>query len=300
MFSTIPYDEYELNLLSNCQLCPRKCGVNRLKGEKGFCNTGADINISLVCNHKGEEPSISGEKGVCNVFFAHCNLQCVYCQNKQISNNKKEIKNSYADFETLIKEIKNILKESENVLGFVSPSHSIPLMRAIIRTLHSQDIYPKIIYNTNAYDNPDILRDLENIIDIYLPDYKYSDNLLAKELSLAENYPEVALKAIEEMYRQKGKKGVIVRHLILPKQINNSKKALWNLSDISFNLNISLMSQYTPCEKYKQEYLNQYLTEKEYQEVCDYFYEIGLSQGFFQELCSQNNLVPDFDSNSWS
>ena len=103
MFSTIPYDEYELNLLSNCQLCPRKCGVNRLKSEKGFCNTGADINISLVCNHKGEEPSISGEKGVCNVFFAHCNLQCVYCQNKQISNNKKEIKNSYADFETLIK-----------------------------------------------------------------------------------------------------------------------------------------------------------------------------------------------------
>lgn len=300
MFQNIPYDDYELNLLSSCQLCPRNCKVNRLKGEKGFCQTDASLNVALVCNHKGEEPSLSGEKGICNVFFSHCNLQCTYCQNKQISNNKNETKNSYNSFEDLILEIKKVLEESENVIGFVSPTHSIPLMRAIIRTLNSQGIYPKIIYNTNAYDKVETLRDLEEFVDIYLPDYKYSDNQLAKELSIAENYPEIALKAIQEMYRQKGKKGVIVRHLILPTQINNSKKALWNLSDISFNLNISLMSQYTPCEHYKQEYLNQYLNEKEYQEVCDYFYEIGLSQGLFQELSSQNNLVPDFDSNSWS
>lgn len=300
MIFDIPYDEYEKNLLTSCQLCPRQCRVNRLNGEKGFCQTDASLNVALVCNHKGEEPSLSGEKGICNVFFSHCNLQCTYCQNKQISNNRNEIKNSYSTFDNLILEIKKVLQQSENVLGFVSPSHSIPLMRAIIRTLHSQSIYPKIVYNTNAYDRVEILRDLEEFVDVYLPDYKYSDTLLAKELSRAENYPEIALKAIEEMYRQKGKKGIIVRHLILPTQINNSKKALWNLSDISFNLNISLMSQYTPCEQYKQKYLNQYLNEKEYQEVCDYFYEIGLSQGLFQELSSQNNLVPDFDSNSWS
>lgn len=225
MIFDIPYDEYEKNLLTSCQLCPRQCRVNRLNGEKGFCQTDASLNVALVCNHKGEEPSLSGEKGICNVFFSHCNLQCTYCQNKQISNNRNEIKNSYSTFDDLILEIKKVLQQSENVLGFVSPSHSIPLMRAIIRTLHSQSIYPKIVYNTNAYDRVEILRDLEKFVDIYLPDYKYSDTLLAKELSQAENYPEIALKAIEEMYRQKGKKGIIVRHLILPSQINNSKKS---------------------------------------------------------------------------
>lgn len=300
MISNIPYDEYELNLLSCCKLCPRECKVNRLKGEKGFCQTDASINVALVCNHKGEEPTLSGEKGVCNVFFTHCNLQCLYCQNKQISNNKNEIKNTYTTFEDLILEIKKVLKESENIIGFVSPTHSIPLMRAIIRTLHSQGIFPKIIYNTNAYDKVEILRELEGFIDIYLPDYKYSDNQLAKELSMAQDYPQTALKAIEEMYHQKGKNGVIIRHLILPTKKENSKKALWNLSDISFSLNISLMSQYTPCEHYKQEYLNQYLNEKEYEEICDYFYEIGLSKGFFQSLSSQGNLVPDFTTNTWS
>lgn len=202
--NNIPYDEYELSLLSSCELCPRKCKVNRLKGEKGFCNTDAGINISLVCNHNGEEPVLCGEKGICNVFFTHCNLQCLYCQNKQISDNKKEVKSSYNDFETLIEDIKKVLKESENVLGFVSPTHNIPLMRAIVRRLNSDGFYPKIVYNTNAYDNVEVLKDLEEIVNIYLPDYKYSDNLLAKELSLAENYPQMALNAIKEMYCQKG------------------------------------------------------------------------------------------------
>lgn len=311
MLNNIPYDEYELSLLSSCELCPRRCKVNRLKGEKGFCNTDAEINISLACNHKGEEPVLSKEKGVCNVFFSHCNLQCIYCQNKQISCNKKEVKSAYDDFDVLIEDIKKVLKESENVLGFVSPTHNIPLMRAIIRRLNNEGLYPKIVYNTNGYDNSDVLKDLENLIDIYLPDYKYSDNLLAKELSLAENYPQKALKAIEEMYRQKGNRlvfdeqnnlesGLIIRHLVLPNQIENSKKALENISDISFNINISLMSQYTPCEHFTQDFLNQYLNKEDYEEVCDYFYEIGLSKGWFQELTSQGNLVPDFDNNTWT
>ncbi len=309
--NNIPYDEYELSLLSSCELCPRKCKVNRLKGEKGFCNTDAGINISLVCNHNGEEPVLCGEKGICNVFFTHCNLQCLYCQNKQISDNKKEVKSSYNDFETLIEDIKKVLKESENVLGFVSPTHNIPLMRAIIRRLNSDGFYPKIVYNTNAYDNVEVLKDLEEIVNIYLPDYKYSDNLLAKELSLAENYPQMALNAIKEMYCQKGNRlifdeqnnlesGLIIRHLVLPNQIENSKNALLNISDISLNLHFSIMSQYTPCKKFKQEYLNQYLNKEDYEDVCDYFYSIGLSKGWFQELSSQGNLVPDFDTKTWT
>ncbi|MBR5253675.1 MAG: 4Fe-4S cluster-binding domain-containing protein [Bacteroidales bacterium] len=311
MFSKIPYDEYELNLLASCKLCPRKCKVNRLAGEKGFCNTDALINVSLVCNHKGEEPVLCKEKGICNVFFSHCNLQCIYCQNKQISDNKKEVKSAYNDFDILIKDIKNTLKESENVLGFVSPTHNIPLMRAIIRTLNKDGFFPKIVYNTNAYDNPEILKDLENIIDIYLPDYKYSDNLLAKELSKAENYPEIALKAIEEMYRQKGnsllfdkenniESGLILRHLVIPKQLENSKKVLENITTISYNISISLMSQYAPCESFKQEYLNQCLNQEDYEEICEYFHEIGLSKGWFQELSSQGNLVPNFENKTWS
>ncbi len=311
IMNNIPYNDYELALLSSCELCPRKCKVNRLKGEKGFCNTDAGINISLVCNHNGEEPVLCKEKGICNVFFSHCNLQCLYCQNKQISNNKKEVKSAYDDFDVLIEDIKKVLKESENVLGFVSPTHNIPLMRAIVRRLNSDGFYPKIVYNTNAYDNVEVLKDLEEIVNIYLPDYKYSDNLLAKELSLAENYPQMALNAIKEMYRQKGNRlifdeqnnlesGLIIRHLVLPNQIENSKNALLNISDISLNLHFSIMSQYTPCEKFKQEYLNQYLNKEDYEEVCDYFYSIGLSKGWFQELSSQGNLVPDFDTKTWT
>ena len=110
MLLNIPYDEYEKKLLSSCELCPRKCKVNRLKGEKGFCNTDANINISLICNHKGEEPVICKEKGICNIFFTHCNLQCIYCQNKQISNNKIEVESAYNDFEQVIKEIKKSRK----------------------------------------------------------------------------------------------------------------------------------------------------------------------------------------------
>lgn len=300
MLLNIPYDEYEKKLLSSCELCPRKCKVNRLKGEKGFCNQDANINISLICNHKGEEPVICKEKGICNIFFTHCNLQCIYCQNKQISNNKIKVESAYNDFEQVIKEIKKVLSESENTIGFVSPTHNIPLMRAIIRRLHSEGIFPQIIYNTNAYDNPKRLKEIEELIDIYLPDYKYSDSLLAKELSIAEDYPQKALEAIKEMYRQKGNRGIIIRHLVLPTKIENSKNALLNISDISLNLRISLMSQYTPCEKHKQEYLNQYLDSKDYEQICDYFYQIGLSNGWFQDPSSADNLVPDFETNTWS
>lgn len=307
----IPYTEEEKEALRHCELCPRKCGVNRLEGEKGFCNCGCGLEIAMVCNHKGEEPILSGEKGICNVFFSHCNLQCVYCQNKQISSNKASVFHPFKTFDELIEKIKTTLRQSENVLGFVSPSHHQMLMKAIIRRLHEEGFYPKTIYNTNAYDNPSALRKLEGIIDIYLPDYKYTDPDLAKQLSKAEDYPRQALDAIKEMYRQKGsslltdsenriESGLIVRHLVLPSKTENSKRVLDNLCDISFNLNISLMSQYAPLEPLDFDFLNSRLTQEEYDEVCDYFFSIGLHKGFFQELSSQDNLVPDFEKGTWS
>lgn len=307
----IPYTEEEKEALRHCELCPRKCGVNRLEGEKGFCNCGCGLEIAMVCNHKGEEPILSGEKGICNVFFSHCNLQCVYCQNKQISSNKVSMFHPFKTFDELIEKIKRTLLQSENVLGFVSPSHHQMLMKAIIRRLHEEGFYPKTIYNTNAYDNPSALKKLEGIIDIYLPDYKYTDPDLAKQLSKAEDYPRQALDAIKEMYRQKGnslltdsenriESGLIVRHLVLPSKTENSKRVLDNLCDISFNLNISLMSQYAPLEPLDFDFLNSRLTQDEYDEVCDYFFSIGLHKGFFQELSSQDNLVPDFEKGTWS
>jgi putative pyruvate formate lyase activating enzyme len=235
----------------------------------------------------------------------------VYCQNKQISANNNSVFHPFKTFDELIEKIKTTLHESENVLGFVSPTHHQMLMKAIIRRLHEEGLHPKTIYNTNAYDNPAALRKLEGIIDIYLPDYKYTDSDLAKQLSKAADYPQRALEAITEMYRQKGsslltdsenkiESGLIVRHLILPSQIENSKRVLDNLSDISFNLSVSLMSQYAPLEQMDIDFLNSRLSQEEYDEVCDYFYSIGLHKGCFQELSSQDTLIPDFEKGSWS
>ncbi len=313
----VPYNEEEKEALRHCRLCPRECGVNRLEGERGFCNCGTGIEVSLVCNHKGEEPILVSEKGVCNVFFSHCNLQCVYCQNKQISSTSSPIApypNSSTPiserFEALIAQIKRVLGESENILGFVSPTQHIPLMKAIIRRLHQEGLRPTIIYNTNAYDSIEQLRGLENIVDVYLPDYKYSDTELAKQLSKASDYPEKALQAIKEMYRQKGnslltdcedriESGLLVRHLILPRQDENTKGCLRALCEISPNIAVSLMSQYAPIEKMSESFLNQRLSQKDYETMTDFFFSIGLHKGFFQALSSQDNYVPDFEKGIW-
>ena len=312
----VPYNEEDKNALRNCHLCPRMCGVNRLEGEKGFCNCGAGVEVALVCNHKGEEPVLSGEKGICNVFFYHCNLQCVYCQNVQISRNSSIMKpfageqNDFSRFEKLIREIKQVLSQSENVLGFVSPTQHIPLMRAIVRRLHEDGLHPTVVYNTNGYDSVEQLRSLYNIIGVYLPDYKYSDADLARRLSAAGDYPERALEAIGEMYRQKGssvltdcedkiESGLIVRHLVLPEQEENSFGCLRNLSEISTSLTVSLMSQYAPVKEMKEDFLNRKLAQEEYDRVTDYFFELGFHKGFVQEVSSQDLLVPDFETGQW-
>ena len=216
--------------------------------------------VSSIVVHKGEEPVIGGDKGICNVFFSRCNLQCIYCQNYQISCiNENIIENNYS-LEEIVTKIKSILDTGVNTIGFVSPSHFTAHVKEIINTLNQENYFPVTVYNTNAYDKVETLIELEGLINIYLPDFKYMDAILSKNLSGAKDYPEIAAKAIKEMYRQKGstlvkdvdgnaESGLIIRHLVLPGYIDNSIKVLRYIAEeISTNIHLSLMSQYHPVK----------------------------------------------------
>ncbi len=293
-------------MLNKCVLCPRQCGVNRNNGEKGFCKMDNKIYVASVCAHKGEEPVISGKNGICNVFFAHCNMQCVFCQNCQISNNEIDISQYEISLEDLTDKIINILNQNINILGFVSATHCVVQMIEIITALADKGYHPVIVYNTNAYDNVTTLRMLENIVNIYLPDFKYIDSNLAAEYSEAPNYPEVCKQAIKEMYRQKGsslitdeqemaESGLIIRHLILPNHLDNSREILRYISEeISLRVHISLMAQYYPTHR-AAKLINRKITRQEYQDIIEYMEKIGLYNGYFQEMESADNYLPDFE-----
>lgn len=302
------YTDEERKALSSCKLCPHECGVDRINNKLGFCRLNADINIALVCNHLGEEPVIAGQKGVCNVFFSHCNCQCVYCQNMAISYNKNKAGNVFASVQSLIDKIESTLQQSENVIGFVSPTPHIPQMQVIIRELNKRNLYPKIVYNTSGYDKVEVLRDLEAVVDVFLPDFKYAYNESGLIFSGIRNYKDVCLAAIKEMYRQKGssiltdkedkiESALIIRHLILPQHIQESKQVLKIIAqEISTSVAISLMGQYHPCtHNSKYEELNRTLTMQEYQEVEEYFYSLGFYKGWLQDINSNNNYLPDFE-----
>jgi len=299
----------DFNLLENCRLCPRNCQVNRLEGELGYCRAGSGFDIASISVHLGEEPAISGKNGICNVFFAHCNLQCVYCQNHQISRRDCKLSGHKPALHEIVNTIKRILNGGVESLGFVSPTHMIPQMKAIIRALHKEDYFPYIVYNTSAYDSVEILKTLEEWVDIYLPDFKYTDPDLATRYSDAGNYPEMAGRAIKEMYRQKGSTlrlnengvaewGLIVRQLVLPGAVENSKKVLRYLAgEISERITVSLMSQYYPVPQVsKIQALNRKLTRDEYDEVVKEMDGLGFTKGWVQDHESADFYRPDFDS----
>lgn len=293
--------------LKYCTLCPRNCGVDRTKGEKGWCGLDDKIYISSICIHKGEEPPVSGPRGICNVFFAHCNLQCVYCQNFQISDNKFAADRYEMTLEAAVNKIIAILDKGIPALGFVSPSHQKSQMLSIIEELRKRSYEPTIVYNSNGYDKVETLKELEGIVDVYLPDFKYSDPVLSKELSDAPDYPEIAFKAIKEMYRQKGsmvmmndsgyaESGLIIRHLILPGEVDNSLAVLKTIAkDISPRINISLMSQYWAPKHFDREALNDKIKEADYLRVTEEMNRLGLDNGWVQEFDSHNNYRPDFN-----
>jgi len=301
------FSSEEISLLSSCSLCPRECRANRFTGPLGYCKSNAGFGISSICIHKGEEPVISGNKGICNVFFAHCNMQCIYCQNHGISRNDHPSTKPEEDLNTIIDRICRTLGETENIVGFVSPSHYIPQMMAIIRGLHHAGKHPIIVYNTNGYDKVESLKMLEGLVDVYLTDFKYMNAALAGQYSQARNYPEIASAALKEMYRQKGstlilnddgiaESGIIVRHLALPNAVKQSINVLEFIAgEISTKLHISLMAQYFPTDLVNNHpKLNRTISNNEYQQVIDAFHKLGFYHGWIQDLESHADMRPDF------
>lgn len=294
--------EYE-----NCMLCPRKCGVNRNAGKLGYCRSDAELHISTVCIHRGEEPAIRGDKGICNVFFTKCNMQCIFCQNYQISRNNADIVKKQYTVESVVDEITLYLNRGVEAVGFVSPTHFSPYVKEIIKELHQCNYYPVVIYNTNGYENVEVLKQLEEFVDVYLPDFKYLDYSMARQYSDAADYPDIIKKSISEMYRQKGSNvildergqavsGLIIRHLVLPAGVDDSKNILrWIAANLSLSVYISLMAQYDPTiHVSNHQVLNRPVSSSEYYEAVNLLEDIGFENGWIQEMDSHHHYRPDF------
>ncbi|HEX2393797.1 MAG TPA: radical SAM protein [Bacteroidales bacterium] len=295
-----------LRELDNCLICPRECGINRNKGQKGYCGYDSEYHIASIFLHRGEEPPISGAKGICNIFFNGCNLRCVYCQNFQIS--RKGSVNKPETLQSVTGKVIECLQSGAEAVGFVSPSHFVPHVKAIINAVHQRGFHPITVYNTNAYDKVEIIRDLEGLIDVYLPDFKYMDNISAGTYSGAADYSDFAKKAIKEMHRQKGNTvvlnengqaitGIIVRHLVLPGHSKDSIRILeWIASELSPSVHISLMSQYYPTVCVSGDpVLDRHITHEEYNEVLIAMDQLGFYRGWIQEYESHSYYRPDFD-----
>lgn len=293
-------------LFNKCNLCPRECSVNRNNKELGYCRALNKLKIGGYHLHMWEEPIISGKNGSGTIFFSYCNLRCIYCQNYDISiyDNGKEI--TIDRFANICLELQDMGAENINL---VTPSHYIPLIREGLMMAKDKGLNIPIVYNTSGYEKVDSLRLLDGLIDIYLPDFKYYDDNLGK-YSNVNNYFEIADKAIQEMYRQVGspiikkgimRRGIIVRHLVLPHHSDDSKKVVKYLHDkYGENIYLSIMNQYTPVRRCKYLELNDRVSEKEYDNVIDYAYDIGIRKCFVQDSESQSeSFIPVFKGDSF-
>jgi putative pyruvate formate lyase activating enzyme len=309
IFYNIDFDEISSPLkdMAKCNFCPRQCNADRFSGELGYCRSDAGFNIASICIHKGEEPVISGKNGICNVFFSRCNMQCIYCQNHQISRNDEKTVSYILELREILERIIEILDTGVEAVGFVSPSHFIPQVKVIIAALNQIERKPIIVFNTNGYDKVSIIKQLDGIVDVYLPDFKYMDDLLSIKFSDTPKYSQFASKAILEMYRQKGstlitsdnnyaQSGLIIRHLVLPGHVENSLSVLrFIANEISTNVHISLMSQFYPNEFVKHHpQLSRGLSVKEYSIVIREMEKLGFTNGWIQELQSAGFYQPDF------
>ena len=291
-------------VLKECQLCPRKCGINRYL-EKGYCGATNKIRLAYYSLHEWEEPVISGTNGSGTVFFSHCNLRCIYCQNKKISIDGygKDISNKY------FKEILLSLQEKgAHNINLVTPTHYVPQIASVLNSIKNKDLKIPVVYNTSSYENIGTLMMMRNLVDIYLADLKYYDDELAKKYSSCDHYFETATMAIDEMWRQVGtyeigkdgllKKGLIVRVLILPGHVRDAKEIINYLyKTYHDSIFISIMNQYTPVNTCPYEDLNRKVTEEEYDEVINFALTIGVNNAFIQEGdTAQESFIPEFDT----
>ena len=293
--------------LSECDICPRECGVNRMKGELGFCHSAYSPIVSTVCAHHGEEPVISGSNGSGTIFFGNCNMRCVYCQNYQISQDWTGQQSREMGFQALAERMLYLQDELGcHNINFVSPSHFVPqLVRAVLEAVPMGLRLP-LVYNTNSYDSIKTLRELDGIISIYLPDLRYASDKWAKKLSQAPDYVRHARAAIQEMYRQVGnlvldeagaaQRGLIVRHLILPDRLAGSEDSLtWLAGEISPAVTVSIMSQYFPAHRAPRiSYLSRRISPSEYAEVVELVGKLGLENGWLQRMGAAESYLPDF------
>jgi putative pyruvate formate lyase activating enzyme len=292
--------------LVHCECCPRKCGVNRLEGRTGFCRIAGDVQIAHAGLHFGEEPPISGTRGSGTIFFSGCNLRCVFCQNHQISQEFQASEMRTLTTEDLAGEMLRLEHAGAHNVNLVSPSHVIFQAADAIVAARKKGLAIPIVYNSNGYDSVDSLRQVRGLVDIYLPDIKYLSNDLAGRYSSAGDYADIIPGVLREMLEQVGhlelddngiaRRGLLVRHLVLPGAVDNSRQCLALLAELPPAIHVSIMSQYSPqyrAAKYPP--INRPLTVREYDEVTDYAVELGLENAFIQELDSRHRYLPDFN-----
>lgn len=294
------------NILEHCTLCPRNCGVNRLQGQTGYCGQTASLFAARASLHMWEEPCISGTAGSGTVFFSGCPLRCVYCQNHNIALGQTGKEISPSRLSEIFMELQ---EKGANNINLVTPTHFIPQIVNALHTAKNNGLNLPIVYNTSGYEKADTLQLLDGLIDIYLPDLKYYAPDLGKRYSNAPDYFSVASEALKEMHRQVGepvfddrtgllKRGMIVRHLVLPGQIADSRKVIRYLYETYGNqIYISIMNQYTPVTHHPDfPELNRTITEQEYDDVIDYALSIGVENGFIQEgETFSESFIPSFD-----
>jgi putative pyruvate formate lyase activating enzyme len=294
--------------LASCDICPRLCGVNRREGKIGFCCSSYLPVVSAVCAHHGEEPVLSGSRGSGTIFFGNCNMLCVYCQNHQISQNHR----AQRDNETSVHVLAERMLYLQDELGchninLVSPSHFVPQLVGAVLAAVPKGLRLPLVYNTSSYDSIDTLRQLDGIISIYLADLRYADDEWGRKLSQAPDYVAKSHAAIREMYRQVGnlavssdglaRSGLMVRHLILPNGLAGSADSLaWLAREVSPEVTVSIMSQYFPAHRaLRMPLLDRKISLEEYNEVTRLITELGLENGWVQEMAAAGNYLPDFD-----
>jgi putative pyruvate formate lyase activating enzyme len=293
-----------MGILEKCNLCPRDCRADRIRGETGYCRIADKILIAHYGPHYGEEPPISGTHGSGNIFFASCNLRCVFCQNFQISHGS--VGNSI-NIDELVEIFFALEDMAVHNINLVSPTPYVPFIISALQSAKEQGLQAPIVYNTHAYETVGTLKMLDGLVDIYLPDFKYWSGDIANRLSCARDYPESARRAILEMKRQVGnlviedgiaRKGILVRHLVLPSNLAGSKKVLrWIEQALGIETYISLMAQYNPMHR-AEDYpmLCRSIRQEEYDSLLNFLETEGFENVFIQELESAPLFVPDFES----
>jgi len=278
--------------LACCSICPRKCKVNRLKGERGFCQTAQLAKVYSFMAHFGEEPAISGTKGSGTIFFAHCNMACVYCQNYEFSQLGQGKEYNAEELAGVMLKLQNMGCHNINL---VTPTHVLPQILKSLEVAIQEGLHIPLVYNSSGYELPAMIRMLDGIIDIYLPDMRYADALVALRLSASADYPENNQLSVKEMHRQVGlakiddsgliRKGLIIRHLVLPNALSGTEEIMKFISsELSEDTYISLMSQYLPYHKGRQHKdINRRLKKEEYRQAEDIMQRYNLHNGWVQE-----------------